>query len=37
MINIIAGLLVFGFIGVLYTILLINKHSEILKDSESEK
>lgn len=37
MINIIAGLLVFGIVGVLYTILLINKHSEILKDSESEK
>lgn len=37
MINIIAGLLVFGIIGVLYTILLINKHSEILKDSEDEK
>ena len=37
MINTIAGLLVVGFVGVIYTILLINKHSEILKDSESEK
>ena len=37
MINIISGLLVFGFVGVVYTVLLINKHSETLKDSEDEK
>ena len=37
MINTIAGLLVFGIIGGLYMILLINKHTETLKDSEEEK